>query len=179
MRQYRAAMKAKKRFLIVICFFLISIANLNAQNEQENSTTIRPREDIFIAPTFDIAMYVQEGAAYGGGIMIGYGNGAALGLKISYYVVPQTINILEFSLLARFYLFGAAAYSGPFLQFIGGAVLVNREGELNIPSFTGSISAGLCFGWRFLFADRWYIEPAVRGGYPYIIGGSLSTGVRF
>jgi hypothetical protein len=34
-------------------------------------------------------------------------------------------------------------------------------------------------GWRFLFGGHFFIEPAVRAGYPYFAVAGLSAGARF
>jgi hypothetical protein len=48
-----------------------------------------------------------------------------------------------------------------------------------MPSEVGTISIGLGVGWRFLLGNLFFIEPAIRGGFPYIVGAGLSAGVRF
>jgi len=41
------------------------------------------------------------------------------------------------------------------------------------------VTAGLSFGWWFYMGDNFFIEPSIRGGYPFIVGAALSTGLRF
>ena len=41
-----------------------------------------------------------------------------------------------------------------------------------------SFSAAGSVGYRFGI-NRLYIEPVIRGGYPFIVGAGLSIGVRF
>jgi len=135
--------------------------------------------DFWICVGGDISMYSYMGLAYGGSFAIGYGSGSSFGLKVAYFFNQEGIDTLEICLLLRFYLQGKNAYSGPFLQFLGGPSLYNRTGSFAIPSNVGMISAGLGFGWRFLFANRWFVEPVIRAGYPYIFGATVSAGVRF
>ena len=124
-------------------------------------------------------MYSVSGAAYGGSFALGYGKGASIGLKMSWFFWEEGIDTLELNFILRFYFQGGNAYSGPFLQFMGGPSFFNQRGDFSISSDLGMISAGLCFGWRFLFLDRWFVEPYIRGGYPYIAGAGIAAGVRF
>jgi hypothetical protein len=73
-----------------------------------------------------------------------------------------------------------AGPSGPFIQFSGGPVIFARgEKNITMPSDTVRLSAGFSLGWRFLLGTYFFIEPAIRAGYPYIAGVGLSAGVRF
>jgi len=82
-------------------------------------------------------------------------------------------------LLLRFYLFGKDAFWGPSIQFIGGATFLNYQGGFAIPSNTGIFNAGFGFGWRFIFVNRFFVEPNIRIGYPYFFGIGVSAGIRF
>ena len=128
-------------------------------------------------------MYSQTGYAFGGNFSLGYGSGSSIGLIASLYFSEEGINTLELNLLLRFYLLKAAhdrlAYGGPFLQLMAGPSFFNRSGDFSFPSSSGMFNAGLCLGWRFVFADRFFVEPAIRGGYPYMLGAALSAGLRF
>jgi len=144
------------------------------------ATAVFAQEDFWISLNGEGAMYGVEGLAFGGGLSLGYGSGTSFGLKAVWYFGTDKVNTLELNIILRFYLQGAQAYSGPFLQFMGGPTLYSLYEEgLSIPSKFGMISAGLCFGWRFIFVDRWFVEPSVRGGYPYLFGAGVSAGVRF
>ncbi|GHV76675.1 hypothetical protein AGMMS49942_14960 [Spirochaetia bacterium] len=57
-----------------------------------------------------------------------------------------------------------------FIEGSAGAALLLFDGDWN-PAFSGGLKAGI----RFALKD-WYIEPAVRGGYPVIVGVSLTAG---
>jgi len=170
----------KRNFLFVLNIFLIAIPTF-AQDTASDETPAEPPPnsgDFWICPGFETAMYSRSGVSYGGSLALGYGKGASLGLKAVFFVSPDNTT-LEINFLLRMYLQGALAYSGPFLQLAGGPVLFAEEGIANFPTRLGSISGGLSFGWRFLFKDRWFIEPAIRAGYPYIAGANISGGVRF
>jgi len=125
----------------------------------------------------DTALYSQAGYAFGGSFALGYGAGSSIGFKAAWFLNEEGIDILELNFLLRLY-FLRQAYKGPYIQFMGGPSLYNRSGSFSIPSNSGMISAGLSAGWRFVLFDRWFIEPSVRGGYPYIFGASLLTGIR-
>jgi hypothetical protein len=77
----------------------------------------------------------------------------------------------------RFYLSSAKNNTGLFLQAEGGIVLFAHE-KLEITEYFAPVG-GLSAGWRFPLGTRWYIEPAIRGGYPYLFGASLTAGFRF
>ncbi|GHV51561.1 hypothetical protein AGMMS49579_07130 [Spirochaetia bacterium] len=57
-----------------------------------------------------------------------------------------------------------------FVEGSAGAALLLFDGDW-YPSFSGGLKAGI----RFALKD-WYIEPAVRSGYPFILGVSLTAG---
>ena len=166
--------KTTKYTGIFMIFFLIFPCFTSAEESAQKT-----REDFFITPVFEISLYSIEDITYGGGIVLGYGKGTAIGLKIIYFYNNDGFNILELCFLVRFYFFGRNAYSGPYIQLLGGTVLFNYINDFTIPSQAGSFSAGAGIGWRFLFRNRWYIEPVVRGGYPYIFGAGISAGIRF
>jgi len=150
----------------------------NEEEETEEDTITR--EDFWIGIGADTALYGISEMAYGGSFSFGYGSGTSIGLKASWFIASEGVEVLEFSLLLRFYFLGAKAYYGPFIQLMGGlSLLTNRLTNFSIPSDYGSITAGLSFGWRFVFGDRFYIEPSVRGGYPYLFGGGIMAGIRF
>ncbi|MDR0301604.1 MAG: OmpA family protein [Treponema sp.] len=43
----------------------------------------------------------------------------------------------------------------------------------------GSLMADAALGVTIPLTSRWHIEPAVRGGYPHIVGGSITAGYKF
>jgi len=125
----------------------------------------------------DTAMYSQYGFAFGPGFSIGFGARLSIGVKAAWFFTKEGIDVLEVNVLLRFYLL-KKANSGLFFEIMGGPALYNRSGEFSTPSNAGSISAGAAFGWRFVLFNRWFIEPSIRGGYPYLFGASVLTGVR-
>jgi len=165
-----------KQFLLVLCVFLFVMPAF-AQNTAPVMASPESG-DFWICPGFETAMYSRFSASMGGSLAMGYGKGASIGLKAVYFISPDN-TALELNFLLRAYLRGALAYSGPFLQLASGPVLFADEAMVRFPYKLGSISAGLSFGWRFLFRDRLFIEPAIRAGYPFIAGAGLSAGIRF
>ena len=136
--------------------------------------------DFFIAPLTEIIGYGRKAPAVGGGFALGAGDGVAIGFRLFYAFAfgAESVNTLELALFMRFYPFGPKADTGLFVQANIGAVMYARENAVSFPAQAGSISAGLAAGWRFPFGNRWYIEPAVRTGYPYIFGAGVSAGFR-
>ena len=136
------------------------------------------REDLWICPVAEIAMYSISSAAYGGGVMLGYGNRAAVGLKAAWFADGSNeVKTMELSFLFRWYFLRPS--SGLYLQFNGGPVFFAQKESLAIPSALGVISAGISLGWRIPIGRYWFAEGAVRAGYPYIAGGGLSFGFHY
>jgi len=170
----------KKILLLVSIFMFLSVCAVFAQeNEEEESPKAKTRGDFWLSIGADTGFYGVSGLSWGGSFALGYGTGSSIGLKVTWFFSPEELSTVEISFLLRFYLKGASAYSGPYLQFMGGPSLFNRKGDFSLPSNYGIVSAGLGFGWRFLFLDRWFVEPVIRGGYPYLVGVGVSAGVRF
>ena len=156
------------RYLLTFMCFLLLVSAVSAQE--------KPRQDFFAASFGEAVGYSYNGVAFGGGLIMGAGTGGALGLRILYVLDDLQISFLEVNVFARLYVFGRYAYSGPFVQLSAGPVMYfdtnpDRSGY-------GNISAGLSAGWRLLMGRRFFIEPALRIGYPYLAGGSLAIGIR-
>jgi len=136
--------------------------------------------DFWICPSVEASLYSDSPASFGGGFALGYGKGTSIGMKTVWFLNPIEGSVLEFNFLLRYYFSGKQAYSGPFIQFIGGPVLFfDEENGISVPSKRGNFSIGMSFGWRFLIKDKWFIEPYIRGGHPYLVGTGLSAGIRF
>jgi hypothetical protein len=106
-----------------------------------------------------------------------------------YFDDINEFRTVELNFLLRFYLLRATgaeaghqgvSNSGLFLQLNGGPVIFARNtDDITMPSKTGTFSGGLSLGWRFHLGRYFFLEPAVRGGYPYMAGAGLSAGARF
>ena len=136
--------------------------------------------DLWLCPGAEASMYSTVGMAFGGGISLGYSRGATIGFKIAYFVDTDGLSALELNFLFRWYFLKSMRYSGPFIQFLGGPIFAAPDnGAISVPAEYGTISAGISAGWRFLLGEKWFVEPAIRAGYPYLIGAGVSAGVHF
>ena len=61
----------------------------------------------------------------------------------------------------------------------GGIGLLAAYRGADVTNTRGSVLADVTAGITIPLSDRWYIEPSVRGGYPFIAGASLTAGIRF
>jgi len=167
--------------------FILSAVSLFAQERQENVPdrgflSVSPDTGgLWICPGAETALYSTVSLSYGAGLALAYGKKASIGLKAAFFFdAGNELDVLELNVLLRYYLFSGAAGSGPFFQFSGGpALYFERNDAISLPGRLGMISAGLSFGWRFLLGNRFFMEPSIRGGYPYIAGAGLSAGVQF
>jgi len=138
------------------------------------------RGNFWLCFSGESAFYDLSGISKGGAFALGYGKGTSLGIKTTWYMISGGAAFLEVNCLLRFYFYGKRANYGPFLQFLGGpAILIGGVDEFSIPSDVGAFSIGMGFGWRFLIKERVFIEPSIRGGYPYLAGAGLAAGVCF
>jgi hypothetical protein len=125
----------------------------------------------------ETARYSVNGTAFGGGLALGYGYGpGALGLGVLYFADTDGLSTLETTIFLRFYL--PREGEGFFVQINAGSSIFALDGDFDHPG-AGGISVGLSAGWRFLLSGRWYVEPYLRMGYPYITGAGVSAGYRF
>ena len=117
-----------------------------------------------------------------------------LGLGISLLYAQDTENFISLEMLAHFRLYlsrllDVKKNTGVFVQIEAGFVLFwyeKFEIERQILPAAGLDTGwnippiGLAVGWRIpLGKTHLFIEPAIRGGYPYIFGAGLSAGLRF
>jgi hypothetical protein len=175
----------RKLKITLILMFIIALGIIPVFAQNRASVF----EDLWVCPVFESGFYGISNIALGGGAALGYGDKVAIGLKAVYWNDMDKVRALELNLLARFYfshmtragVFWADAWhSGLFIQFNGGPVIFTRDdNNIAIPAEMYMISAGLSLGWRFLLGEHFFVEPAVRAGYPYIAGTGLSAGVRF
>jgi hypothetical protein len=177
-------------FLLLMFFFSLFCATAGFADtsdletvdlEDADTAEAEPdKGDFWFCPSAETAFYNYSGVSFGGGFAIGYGRGTSIGIKAAWFNNSDGVRVLEVNFIYRFYLANRRAYYGPFIQFIGGpAFFFGSESELSIPANVGAFSIGLSYGWRFLIKDRFFIEPSVRGGYPYLAGAGLSAGLRF
>lgn len=165
----------KYKVCLLFLFFLLFCvhAGFSAESEFEKG-------DFWVGPAAETAFYSFSNVSFGGGFALGYGVGSSIGIKAVWFYDLNGLSVLELNFLLRFYFQGKKAYYGSFLQFMGGPVIFfnNFDGIYDYPRL-GAFSIGMGYGYRFLIKDRWYIEPSIRGGFPYMAGAGLSAGVRF
>jgi hypothetical protein len=137
------------------------------------------REDLWVCPVFESGFYGVSSIAFGGGAALGYGDRVAYGLKAVYWNDGDTVIALELNFLARYYFFRTAGNSGLFIQFNGGPVIFTEDDNNFARPLMSLISTGLSLGWRILLGGHFFVEPAVRAGYPFIASIGLSAGVHF
>ena len=140
----------------------------------------------FFAPLAEVSLNnAKDSPSFGGGFIVGADGVVALGLSCLYlYEVKNSalgkrIDSLEVTVFLRVYIYQPKPKTGLFVQFNFGPVLYFAEDDWSIPAVAGACSAGLLCGWRIPVGNVFYIEPVVRGGYPYIVSGGLSLGFRF
>ena len=137
-------------------------------------------KEFFIGVPVDINMYSRSGAAFGGGLFLGLGgDGAALGIRALYNRDMDKFQSLEMTLFLRLYLpeiyvTKISGNSGFFAQLnLGPALFWEEDKEKR-----GVFCAGLGLGWRFLPGEDWFVEPALRVGYPFLLGVGVAAGIR-
>jgi len=183
-----SALYVRKSLLLLVLLIALSAIPIFAQNNQTELDPVVPKtdtaqktqkEDFWICPGAEMALYSSNSASYGGSLALGYGRGTAVGVKTAYFMDPESNGALEINILLRFYVLGSDYCKGPFIQFSGGPVLFFKENEFTFPANLGIISAGLSLGWRFSLGEWWFVEPSVRAGYPYLVGGGISFGFHY
>ena len=95
----------------------------------------------------------------------------AVGAKAAYNPNVYVSGTLEPSLLARYYL--TSGSNGPFAQAELGCVIIFAVDN----DYLG-FSGGVVTGWRFDLSKSVYLEPALRFGYPYLMGLGVMAGFR-
>jgi len=151
---------------------------LENKNEDVDLTKPEKQKDLFVALLAEGLGYSRYNIAVGCGIVFGGSlDGKGIGLRLLY--VQDAENFIFFEAVAhiRLYLSPERDNTGIFLQAEGGVVFFSYEKF----EFTGYLApvGSIGAGWRFIMKDKWYIEPFVRGGYPYIFGIGFSTGLKF
>ena len=174
-------------FFVVLCFIAASgfvSAQVDDSDAEETRAGNTRKEEFWISVSAETAMYNISSPVLGPSLAVAYGRGISVGIKAGYFAGMSadrelSTDVLELCFLLRFYFRGLDEYSGPFVQLDAGhAVFFRRENGFSLPAQWGIISAGINAGWRFTIGKRFYVEPYVRGGFPYFFGGGLGVGVR-
>jgi hypothetical protein len=150
----------KKMFFL--CIFVTAIGFVHAQTNG------------FVAFGMESNANTRQDAAVGGSISLGLdlSHSLTLGLKTGFSHNIDTVSTLEPCALLRVYfpikntLFYAQTELGCSIFF--------EHGE-SFAAFMG----GLAFGCRFKLSRRFYMEPCLRTGYPFLWGAGLNFGFSF
>ena len=116
----------------------------------------------------------REAAAMGGTVSAGVeiNQRFALGIRKGFFLDTEKFSTLEDSVFFRVNF--PLKNSVPFIQAELGSLVIFQDSK-SYSAFLGALSAG----WRFNFGRFVYVEPSVRGGYPFIWGAGLTAGIRF
>jgi hypothetical protein len=149
----------------VLCAFLLMALGLCAFAEMP---------EIFAGLGPEVNAHTRKGAALGGAITAGMviNEQFSTGLKTGFFGDFKTVSALEIMGFFRYNL--PLPIKGFFVQAELGAPIFFEYGNV-FPAFLGSLSAG----WRYNFDNRFFIEPSVRGGYPFGWGVGLMAGIRY
>jgi len=161
--------------VILLAFFLITFSLFPAAAQ----TADRNSPDVFVAPVVEALGYSREGASFGFGVMAGAGNGIAAGIRLLYAFDTDEIYSLSLDVFMRYYFLGMDANTGIFIQPSVGMVILNTGEAVSFPSRSGSITLSMSAGWRILMTRNFFLEPAVRFGYPFLVGAGLAAGFSF
>jgi hypothetical protein len=116
----------------------------------------------------------REGMALGGTLSFDYGlhKDLILGAKIGFSYDFNRVITLEQALYGRW----------NFFEFEGNALFAQADLGLSLvcedPQYVSLFLGGVTLGLRFPL-DQWYVEPYVRGGYPFMWGAGVIGGYRF
>ena len=135
----------------------------------------------FVSPLVEISGYGREGMGLGGGLALGMGDDVSIGLRLLFAKAMgvESLSTLEIVVFMRFFPFSSNIPTGFFFQLEAGGAIFAYKKAVSFPSDAGDLTAGIAAGWCFPLGKRWYIEPNVRVGYPYIAGTGVSASFRF
>jgi len=177
----RNFIRQKTWFLPAICLLFAALP-LGAQNLPMEQAADRntEKEEFWISPLIEVNMYSLSSLAIGGGLAFAYGDDLAIGFRTAWFTGDNgEVITMEMNILLRFNNIGGDSLPGLFVQIGAGPVLFAQDENMSIPAPLGSISAGASLGWRLPFGPNWFVEPALRIGFPYMLGLGVSGGYRF
>ena len=144
--------------IFILCFLCISSA-------------LFAFDGIFLGLGAEAGANTPEGISIGGRVTFGIdaNQSLALGMETAFSNNLKTISNLEHDVLLRFY--PPLKLRGLFVQAELGVSIFFKE-ESSYPALLGGLGAG----WHFPIRKSLYIEPYIKGGYPFIWGAGLSFG---
>ncbi|MCL2805432.1 MAG: hypothetical protein FWD26_05780 [Treponema sp.] len=130
-------------------------------------------DSVFFGLGGEVNANAREGIAAGGTLSIGVDINRyfSAGVKKTYSVDFKDITTIEDAVFFRFYPLPKLRV---FIQAELGTYVLYEEGNTQ-PTLLGAFVAGV----RIPIGSYFYIEPQVRGGYPFIWGGGLIAGINF
>ena len=154
------------KHILVLCLLLCAIGSLSAIDI----------DDLFVGAGLELNAHTRERLAAGAGLVAGidFNSMFAMGLKFYFSHNFDTVGALEPLAFFRYYLPLNMPLGNLFVQAEAGSVIYFEYGKA-YPAFSGGLSAG----WRFDLPKNWYVEPAVRGGYPFAFGVGVTAGYKF
>jgi len=158
-----------KRLLIVFFLIIICVFKISAQENQPDETL---RKTAF-SYGVDVNMNSPFGFAYGAilGIDFYLPERSSIGIQLTASSNGVNNSTIEPSLAFRYYFSDSYSF---FIQLDTGASFISETGEVRI-----NLLMGLRAGYRLYIGRIFFIEPFVRGGYPFIAGGGLLMGYRY
>ena len=171
--------RSSSLFIVTLLFLSAFLVAPQRAMAQDNKDSV-----FFFAPLAEVNLYNMKKPSIGGGFIVGSDGKVAIGISgLYFHEVAKTetteakrILAMEFTMFLRVYFRNTNL--GPFIQLNTGPLILFEEGDVSIPAMSGTMSASLSFGWRFPLGKYFFIEPAVRGGYPFIVGGGVAVGFR-
>jgi outer membrane protein OmpA-like peptidoglycan-associated protein len=132
----------------------------------------------------EINGYSRTRFSFGGDLTLGIdlNDSFSAGLETGFFDNFDTVSALETALFFRYYfpwLNFPKDIDGPFAQLEAGCVVFFERGRNESPEIPPSFIGGLSAGWRINLGEHWYVEPAVRVGYPHVWGFGVTAGIRF
>lgn len=119
----------------------------------------------------------DRGYALGGGLITDYRFGPvfAAGVRLDAFYDGSALLSFENRLFVRWY-FARPSFLEFFFQGDAGVLIAFRGSMFENGESRGSPGGGLTLGLRIFLPDRWYLEPYIRGGFPFIFGGGIIAG---
>jgi hypothetical protein len=153
----------QKNFILVVVF-LISASLISAEETYRFNLGFGIEEN----------MNTCTGIAFGGNVNASYKINEILdaGLKLTMSHNFERIMVLEPEILIRWYFLPSSKYP-LFIQADLGSSLIIDDSQLYW-AFLGGLTAGIRFP-----LNRWYVEPYIRGGYPFIESFGITAGFCF
>ena len=170
-----------------LCLAIVFFSAVFTHAQTPETTEAGGGPGFFIAPLTELIGYSRKGPALGGGLALGMGDGFAAGFRLLYAIDTEKLYTLEFLLFIRFFPFDIRGQSGLFFQINGGASLNGIRGAGSATGNNeGGLTADIAAGWRFPLGkpsagqrQRWYIDPLIRTGYPFIFGLGAAFAYKF